>query len=316
MNSPTTTQNTGNGLPAAGSPNAEQISPSDEGYPKLAKLMGESPETGIFRRFRQLNTLHLLRLQAELHAMEDELRDVIQEDLQSDDPATKDSSRNFFLLKRCAEQGKESEQYELLVEIGNKLNQYNAALSALNTVAEMPKPEKRPLELLRLWLSDQGQDGPFPSGTESTIWESGDSDEYISLDRTAANDRISSLVRGALLDIYHFGSEGCRKLISKFQTHDLSVPASGPSVRKYDDDKLRAVSDGITAALASLLPTGMILVLYFVKRMLVRIGLVIIFTTIFSIVMSFYPGAKKGEVFAAVAAFTAVEVVFIGSTSS
>lgn len=92
------------------------------------------------------------------------------------------------------------------------------------------------------------------------------------------------------------------------------MTAAEPHIREYNDEKLQAVSDGITAALASLLPTLIILVLYFVKRMLVRIGLVIVFTTIFSVVMSFYPGAKKGEVFAAVAAFAAVEVVFIGTT--
>lgn len=105
-----------------------QNSPGQSGYPKLAKLMGDSPETAIFRRFRQLNMLHLLRLQAELHTLEDELFEVIQEDQQSDDLDRKDYSRNFFLLKRCAEQaleGKDCEQYELLKEIGGKLNEYS-----------------------------------------------------------------------------------------------------------------------------------------------------------------------------------------------
>lgn len=69
--------------------------------------------------------LHLLRLQAELHSLEDELLEVIQEDQQSDDSDRKDYSRNFFLLKRCAEQGKDSEQYELLQHIGEKLNEYS-----------------------------------------------------------------------------------------------------------------------------------------------------------------------------------------------
>lgn len=102
-----------------------QDTPTESGYPKLAKLMGDSPRTAIFRRFRQLNMLHLLRLQAELHSLEDELLEVIQEDQQSDDPDKKDYSRNFFLLKRCAEQGKDFEQYELLQQIGEKLNEYS-----------------------------------------------------------------------------------------------------------------------------------------------------------------------------------------------
>ncbi|KAI8712698.1 hypothetical protein NCS52_01368600 [Fusarium sp. LHS14.1] len=245
---------------------------SDSGYPKLAKLMGDSPETAIFRRFRQLNMLHLLRLQAEIHSLEDELLEVIQEDQESDDPDRKDYSRNFFLLKRYADQGKDSEQYELLKQIGEKISEYNTALSAAGAVEGLATPEKRPLEFLRFWLKGAG-----------------------------------ALVRRILLDAYHFFAESLKKT-------DPSLTAAEPYIRKYNDEKLQAVSDGITTALASLLPTLMILVLYFVKRMLVRIGLAIVFTTIFSAVMSFYPGAKKGEVFAAVAAFAAVEVVFIGTT--
>ncbi|EEU37142.1 uncharacterized protein NECHADRAFT_8348, partial [Fusarium vanettenii 77-13-4] len=281
------------------------------GYPKLAKLMGDSPRTAIFRRFRQLNMLHLLRLQAELHSLEDELLEVIQEDQQSDDPDKKDYSRNFFLLKRCAEQGKDFEQYELLQQIGEKLNEYNTSLSATGAVQSLPSPEKRPLEFIRLWLEGAGGGEYFPLGTESTIWEMQSRDEYVSVTPIASGDRISSLVRGILLDIYHFFAESLKKIQRRFNKTSQSSTAAVPRIRKYDDERLQAVSDGITAALASLLPTLMILVLYFVKRMLVRIGLVIVFTTIFSVVMSFYPGAKKGEVFAAVAAFAAVEVVFI-----
>ncbi|KAF4437647.1 hypothetical protein F53441_12982 [Fusarium austroafricanum] len=298
------------------------------GYPKLAKLMGEFPETAIFRRFRQLNMLHLLRLQAELHGMEDELLEVIEGDQKSDVPHRKDYSRSFFLLQRFAGQGKDaddSEQYELLLGIGNKLQEYNTALANANAVAGLSSPEKRPLKFLQRWIRLLGQDEPvsqgtqssnFPFGTESTIWNFEAQDEYVSLDTRASNDRISALVRGKLLDIYHFFTEVLRKLQRRFRKTDLSTAAPKPSIREYNDGRLQIVSDGITAALASLFPTTMILILYFVKRMLVRIGLVIIFTTLFSVVMSFYPGAKKGEVFAAVAAFAAVEVVFIGSTSS
>ncbi|UPK95570.1 hypothetical protein LCI18_006505 [Fusarium solani-melongenae] len=286
----------------------------ESGYPKLAKLMGDSPETAIFRRFRQLNMLHLLRLQAELHSMEDELREVIQEDQQSDDVDRKDYSRNFFLLKDCAEQEKDSEQYGLLQQIGDKLSEYNTALSAARAVEGLATPEKRPLEFLCLWLKGAGGGEHFPLGTESTIWESESRAEYVRLAPMASNDRISSLVRGFLLDAYHFIAESWKKVKRKFKKTDPSLMTTEPHIREYNDEKLQAVSDGITAALASLLPTLMILVLYFVKRMLVRIGLVIVFTTVFSVVMSFYPGAKKGEVFAAVAAFAAVEVVFIGTT--
>jgi hypothetical protein len=58
-----------------------------------------------------------------------------------------------------------------------------------------------------------------------------------------------------------------------------------------------------------------ILALYFVNSMIHRIGLVIVFTTVFSVALALFTGAKKVEVFSATAAFAAVEVVYIGSTS-
>ena len=75
------------------------------------------------------------------------------------------------------------------------------------------------------------------------------------------------------------------------------------------------ISKVIVGTWSSLLPTLAILVLYFVKSMLVRIGLVIVFTFMFSFVLSIFTGARNVEVFSATAAFAAVEVVFVGSTS-
>lgn len=51
------------------------------------------------------------------------------------------------------------------------------------------------------------------------------------------------------------------------------------------------------------------------KNMVHRIGLVIVFTVVFSTALTVLTGAKKIEVFSATAAFAAVEVVYIGSTA-
>jgi hypothetical protein len=58
----------------------------------------------------------------------------------------------------------------------------------------------------------------------------------------------------------------------------------------------------VGAIISSILPTIVILVLYFVKRMIVRIGLVIIFTAIFSIALAIFTAARKVEIFSATAA--------------
>jgi hypothetical protein len=78
---------------------------------------------------------------------------------------------------------------------------------------------------------------------------------------------------------------------------------------------LTRVGDAIVAALSSILPTVAILVLFFVRDMLKRIGLVVVFTTLFAFALALFTNSRKIEIFSATAAFAAVEVVYIGTVS-
>ena len=90
----------------------------------------------------------------------------------------------------------------------------------------------------------------------------------------------------------------------------------GTNLRLYDDKAMAKVADALAAVTSSLLPTVMILVLYFVQTILWRLVLMIVFTAVFSAVLTVFTNAKRIEVFSATAAFAAVEVVFIGSTAN
>ena len=95
-----------------------------EGYDKLARLMSLSPETAIFRRFQALNTTNLLRLQAELQDMEHELAGIRGDDNHSKDPVRSGYVRDFRTMRDLKETG-DSLQYDLLVDIGKKLQEYS-----------------------------------------------------------------------------------------------------------------------------------------------------------------------------------------------
>ena len=85
--------------------------------------------------------------------------------------------------------------------------------------------------------------------------------------------------------------------------------------RSYSSKSVNRLGSALVAALSSILPTLAILVLYYVHDMVQRIGLVIVFTTLFAMALAVFTDAKQVEVFSATAAFAAVEVVFIGSTT-
>jgi hypothetical protein len=121
-------QNTDPDVESAGS--AAQTTPNMQrrGYPSLADFMSRSPEAAIFRRFRSLALLNVLRLQAELQDMEDELGEIIQEDATSGNRVRESFSCDFKAMRdfqHSAVKDEQSVQYEQIESIGKKLHEYS-----------------------------------------------------------------------------------------------------------------------------------------------------------------------------------------------
>ncbi|KAF2229072.1 hypothetical protein EV356DRAFT_456550 [Viridothelium virens] len=272
------------------------------GYPKLARMMSFSSETTIFRRFRELHMLNLLRLQAELHDMEHELQEIRREDAESNDPVRMDYAQDFHLMRDSADTN-DSLQYDLLNRIGQKLKDYARQIGAANS------PHQRDVKFLQNWLVRPKMGSNFLVGHERTIWDDSNISDFVTIQpQQSDRDAFTFLLNGALLTFY-----------DRIYGHRKTRPDSrygAEDIREYDDAKILRLSKVLSGTLSSLLPTLAILILYFVRRMIIRIALVIIFTGLFSMTLSLLTEAKRVEVFSATAAFAAVEVVFIGSSAT
>jgi hypothetical protein len=102
-------------------------STASRGYPKLAKLMSAVPETRVFRRFSALALLNILRLQAELQDMEEELKTIIASDASSGNKVREEYSLEFKLMRDYLETedvAQVSLQHDQIVEIGAKIQEY------------------------------------------------------------------------------------------------------------------------------------------------------------------------------------------------
>ena len=95
-----------------------------QGYPALAWFMSKYPELAIFRRFSELNLINLLRLQAELQDLEHQLDEARREDSSSDNENRQKNAKDFWHMRDKHEDGTSS-QYEVLIEIGKKLDEYS-----------------------------------------------------------------------------------------------------------------------------------------------------------------------------------------------
>ncbi|KAK3320511.1 hypothetical protein B0T19DRAFT_477768 [Cercophora scortea] len=300
------------GDPPTSSPNDHDDSVSVQGYAKLVKLITTSPGIAIFRKFSSLNLLNLLRLQAELHDLEYQLEEARGEDNSAvDDPNRPHYRSSFRTMIRNAEDG-DSVQYELLLEIGKKLEQYNTALQNVLSLESTVKPTAENLKFLRMWLvgpaDSFGNDFLRHAGVEQSVWDEPNEDDLITMQAPKPDESsFSQLLNEKLIDIYH-------GVIVRFSKN--TNKAKDGKIRAYDTTKFARVGAGIVAALSALLPTTAILVLYYVNSMAQRIGLVVLFTSFFSIALAIFTKAKPIEMLSATAAFAAVEVVYIGSAST
>ncbi|KAI9685543.1 MAG: hypothetical protein M1822_004401 [Bathelium mastoideum] len=276
------------------------------GYYGLAEFISTTPEVAVFRKFGLLNMMNLLRLQAELQDMEQQFADVWMEDRDCDDPIRKLYRFDFRLMRKNADGG-DSIQHDLLVEIGNKLKEYNSALQAVMALQQASPPNKLNLKSFRFWLENETMGNGFLSGIEAAIWREANDEDFATVTSPSGGpDKFTEFLSGNFLSIYN-------ALIGRHSTSERKH--IDETFRLYDPMKLQRVGDGIVAALSAILPTIAILVLYFVSKMIVRIGLIIVFTTVFAVSLALFTEAKKIEIFSATAAFAAVEVVFVGSTS-
>jgi hypothetical protein len=195
---------------------------SDIGYRKLAKFIAKSPDIAIFRKFGLLNMINLLRLQAELHDLEQQLEDVWVEDRDSGDQIRSLYGVSFRLMRQYAEDG-DSTQYDLLVEIGKKLNEYSIRTScteilqsqsantpadeALQHVLSLDKaarPTKSDLEFFRVWLDRDTMGNNFLTGVEATMWSGANQDDLITIQSPPEEaDKFTKFLNGTLLDVYN-----------------------------------------------------------------------------------------------------------------
>lgn len=79
----------------------------------------------------------------------------------------------------------------------------------------------------------------------------------------------------------------------------------------FSDHRIRRTTRLVAVVLSSILPVLSIVILYYVHSTEVHIGLIIVFSTLFSAVVAAVSDARNVEVMAATAAYAAVLVVFV-----
>ena len=121
-------------------------------------------------------------------------------------------------------------------------------------------------------------------------------------------------------DIISLTPEHNREAFSRFLINKLSwvlLPTEARQEQQQtgftvlSDNRVRRTTRVVAVVLASILPVLSIVILYYVHSTNIRIGLIIVFSTLFSAVVALVSDARNVEVMAATAAYAAVLVVFV-----
>ncbi|KAL1636000.1 hypothetical protein SLS56_001352 [Neofusicoccum ribis] len=293
--------------------------------------MGEMPEVAIFRRFGALNAQILLYMQAELVSLEKQLHQLQARDAAAPSPRSM-YAVNWFRLRNSEDlgEGDDDEQWELVKEIRVKLREYNNMLIQQRKIVCVDPPGSWDLRYMQRYLVSEDMDHGVLVGQDANVWgsEGGECDNpnisNNSSDGSKGTNRYDLLPLAARHNEDFFSSwvtesmsEKLIKLKKRRQSRKAEVTGQQQEeqrIRNLDDFADKKVLQWtfiIASVLASALPILAIVILYYVQSLKARLGLIAVFNVLVSFALACFTSAKRAEVFAVSAAFSAVQVVFV-----
>ena len=260
-----------------------------EGYAKLSERIAFHGELGIFRRFAAINAQNLLYLQAEIHELEADLRQYAKEDADAKCSTRNQYSRNW---RKLAQSPEDQKQWNTMCALREKLKEYNDNLVQQATISRHYRtPRAFDLDILRTCLNEPGYPD-YLLGLDSTIWDNKDlSHDLITLSTNDSDDAFTVWIASHLVGPFH-------QYIGRY----FKTSSEFPGMADYSDRTIARFSSLLATVISSVFPIVGVIVLYFVKDLLARIGIIAGFTAMFSLVLALVTNARKPEIFGATAA--------------
>ncbi|KAI0551698.1 hypothetical protein F4679DRAFT_537667 [Xylaria curta] len=290
------------------------------GYRRLADYMSWHPSAAIFERFRSANILNLLGLQAEISCLQDELiKTTAADEAQADEAVRKEYQYDWSALQDG--EGGNSRQKELIMRLRKVLEEYNTALVHQITLGNQQNPSPRDVRQLCQWIENPYGLASDLRGPGSRLWFSRQNGEYQVTDKLVLWQKSEG--RDGFTQLLLRGLAKITCVLPYFHVQTSSFPASrevfpNPSPQKdfktsSSTGAIISAGDKLVTVISCLLITVPIIVLNYVASTSLRLVLIVLFTFVFSLTLAFMSDAKRKEIFAATAAFVAVQVVFVGT---
>ncbi|KAF2868965.1 hypothetical protein BDV95DRAFT_630165 [Massariosphaeria phaeospora] len=305
------------------------------GFPRLAAFQASEANFSLYRSFSYLHSRVLLDLQDEIRELENELDEFDWDDF--DDDPDRLRSRDIDVTKAAGE-GDARNRRVILREIKNKLLEYDEVLIKARTLESFQKPSDRNYRSVRRYhhntkpLMDADTDS-IRSKEDTVSLRSGR--EWATFD--GGVESIIGQVDNWLKKL--FGAKD-PPLQRYFRTPELREKTTNNFIALYSSTRIdKLINVMITFVIFMLLVIPVIVMYHLTstttfidaaspsnstasspnpadintRDTINAVGVLIVFTLLFSAAMSLLTKAARHELFAASAAYCAILVVFIGN---
>ncbi|KAH6668189.1 hypothetical protein B0J14DRAFT_156745 [Halenospora varia] len=236
-------------------------------------------------------------------------------------------------------------RWSLMLQIREKLKAYNEAVLQQTALAHLKRPNPRDLRFLTEWMERPDMGNVLLESMDSDVYENPDRLDLVVLKPRKSESLLTTWLSDTVVHYFHqkIGYRISKWLSStpkpagssaehdgeaegnavanptqnsfEMDTRKLDTIAESTGMTYHSQTSLLRIGRILAMTLSSMLPIGAIVVLYVVKDMSKRLGIVAGFTAGFSLVLGLVTNGELIDVFAASAAFAAVQVVFVGSTN-
>jgi hypothetical protein len=146
----------------------------------------------------------------------------------------------------------------------------------------MAKPSQKNLNSLRDWLDRPGYGDMFLLGDTEGVWDKEKAfNDFATLHKTA--DGITENLLGLLV---------------RYKRYLTSAKQPKYHVYSLEESARISVANGVITVLSSVFPVLPIVILFFIQRLIVRLGLILVFTVVFAAVLVFGMNVNSDKVLA------------------
>lgn len=235
-----------------------------EGYAKLGDRSSHRPELLIHRRFGALQAQNILYLQAEIHELEADLRELEQENAKAPAGSPRiQYSRNWHRLATA--QDSDRRQWDVFCVLQEKLKEYNRVLVDQALISRHYRaPKEHDLDVLKHCLTHPSYPD-YLLGKDSTIWEDKEiRHDLVTLSSNNTEDGFTEWIAGNVVKPFHQLLGG----------RILKPSEEFEGMTDYSEQTIIRLASLVATVISSVFPIVGVIILYFVKDLLARIGII------------------------------------------